>query len=72
MTNATSTQPVVVGIDGFACTGGSLPEFLAGYSDDVRLAVLSAADAGQVQQIVGPHVRPLIPHARCSVMIVHP
>ena len=52
-------------------TGGGLPGFLAGYRDDALLAVLSAADAGQIPQIVGPHERSLVPHAGCSVMVVH-
>ena len=52
-------------------TGGSLPEFLAGYRNDVRLAVVRAEDAGQLPLIVGPHGRPLLPHGECSVMVVH-
>ena len=52
-------------------TGGSLPEFLAGYRNDVRLAVVRAGDADQLPLIVGPHGRPLLPHGECSVMVVH-
>ena len=52
-------------------TGGGPPGFLAGYRDDVQLAVVSAADADQIPQIIGPHERPLVPHAQCSVMVVH-
>ena len=52
-------------------TRGSLPQFLAGYRNDVRLAVVSADDADQLPLIVGPHERPLLPHGECSVMVVH-
>ena len=52
-------------------TGGGLPGFLAGYRDAALLAVLSAADADQIPQIVGPHERSLVPHAGCSVVVVH-
>ena len=52
-------------------TGGGLPGFLAGYRDEVRLAVVCAADADQIPQIIGPHERPAVPHAQCSVMVVH-
>jgi nucleotide-binding universal stress UspA family protein len=53
-------------------TGGSLlPQFLAGYRNDVQLAVVSADGHGQLPLIVGPHVRPLLPHGECSVMVVH-
>lgn len=51
-------------------TRGSLPEFLAGYRNDVRLAVMSAGDADQLPLIIGPHGRPLLPHGECSVMVV--
>jgi nucleotide-binding universal stress UspA family protein len=50
-------------------TGGSLPQFLAGYRDDVLLAVVGADDADQLPLIVGPHERPLLPHGECSVMV---
>jgi hypothetical protein len=50
-------------------TGGSLPQFLAGYRDDVLLAVVGADDADQLSLIVGPHERPLLPHGECSVMV---
>lgn len=52
-------------------TGGGLPGFLAGYRDEVQLAVVSAADADQVSQIIGPHEQLVVPHAQCSVMVVH-
>ena len=52
-------------------TGGSLPEFLVGYQNDVALAVVSGKDADQLPLIIGPHERPLLPHAECSVMVVH-
>ena len=52
-------------------TGGSLPQFLGGYRNDVQLAVVSANHADQLPLIVGPHERPLLPHGECSVMVVH-
>jgi nucleotide-binding universal stress UspA family protein len=52
-------------------TGGSLPEFLAGYRNEVRLAVVRADDADQLPLIVGPHGRPVLSHGECSVMVVH-
>ncbi|WP_123024455.1 universal stress protein [Mycolicibacterium stellerae] len=54
-----------------AATGGGLPEFLVGCRKDVQLAVVSAADAGKVPQIIGPHGKPLVPYGECSVMVVH-
>jgi hypothetical protein len=47
------------------------PEFLAGYHNDVRLAVVSADEADQLPLIVGPHERPVLPRGECSVMVVH-
>ena len=52
-------------------TGGGLPGFLAEYRDEVQLAVVTAVDADQIPQIIGPHDRPLVPHGQCSVMVVH-
>lgn len=52
-------------------SAGGLPAFLAGYRDDVQLAVVSDADAEEVPQIIGPHEGHLVPHAQCSVMVVH-
>ena len=51
-------------------SAGGLPAFLAGYRDDVQLAVVSAADADEVPQIIGPHEGHLVPHAQRSAMIV--
>ena len=51
--------------------GGGLPEFLVGHRNDVQLAVVGSADAGQVDQIIGPHDRSLMPYGQCSVMVVH-
>ena len=51
-------------------TGGGLPGFLAEYRDDVQLAVVTAVDADQIPQIIGPHDRSLTPHGQCSVMVV--
>jgi nucleotide-binding universal stress UspA family protein len=45
--------------------GGGLPGFLVSHRDDVQLAVMSAADADQMPQIIGPRGRPLAPHAQC-------
>lgn len=56
MTHTANTQPVVV---------------LAGYRNDVRLAVVSADEADQLPLIVGPHERPMLPHGECSVMVAH-
>ena len=52
-----------------ALTSGGLAQFLAGYRDDVLLAVVSAADADQIPQIIGPHEQQVVPHAKCSVMV---
>jgi nucleotide-binding universal stress UspA family protein len=52
-------------------TGGSLAQFLAGYRDDVQLAVIGAKEADQLPLIVGPHERPVLPRGQCSVMVVH-
>ena len=52
-------------------TGGGLPEFLVEIKDrPVELAVISAADAHLLRQIIGPHHRPIVPYGECSVMIV--
>lgn len=55
-----------------AATGGALPEFLLSTSDlAIDLVVISAADADQIPQIIGPHHRPLVPSGQYSVMVVH-
>ena len=38
---------------------------------DVQLAVVSAADADQITLLIGPLDGAPIPHAQCSVMVVH-
>ncbi len=53
-------------------TGGGLPELLVekkGHA--VELAVVCAADAREITQIIGPHHQPLVPYGQCSVMVVH-
>lgn len=53
-------------------TGGGLPEFLVEKrSHGIELAVIGAADADELPQIIGPHHRPLVPYGQCSVMVVH-
>ena len=53
-------------------TGGGLPEFLVEKrSHAIEVAVLGAADANEIPQIIGPHHRPLMPYGQCSVMVVH-
>ena len=52
-------------------TDAGLAQFLAKNPEEcVQLAVVGAADADQIQPIVGPHDRALIAHAPCSVMVV--
>ena len=50
--------------------GGSVTHFLNGHDDLVSLAVVGAADAGQLAQIVGPQDHPVFRHAESSVLIV--
>lgn len=53
-------------------TAGGLPEFLVEKKDHaIELAVVCAADAREVTQIIGPHGRSLVPYGQCSVMVVH-
>lgn len=48
-----------------------LARFLAENPEErVQLAVVGAADADQIQPIVGPHDRAVVAHAKCSVMVV--
>ncbi|HEX9834353.1 MAG TPA: universal stress protein [Mycobacterium sp.] len=49
-----------------------IDRFLAEYrSDTVQLAVVGAADAHRISQIVGPHGHSLVPHGEFSVLISH-
>ncbi len=51
-------------------TGASVAHFLKSCDDLVPLAVISARDAGQLAEIVGPQVHPIFQHAESSVLIV--
>ncbi len=51
-------------------TGVNITRFLKTIDDLVPMAVVSAADAGDLAQIVGPHDHPVFPHAQSSVLIV--
>ena len=49
-----------------------IDRFLVEYrSDTVQLAVIGAADAELISQIVGPHRHSLVPHGEFSVLVVH-
>lgn len=49
-----------------------IDRFLIEYrSDTVQLAVISAADAHLISQIVGPHKHSLVPHGEFSVLVAH-
>jgi nucleotide-binding universal stress UspA family protein len=50
--------------------GGGVTHFLNSNDDLVPLAVIGAADAGQLAQIVGPQDHPVFRHAESSVLIV--
>lgn len=52
-------------------TGHNVIRFLKTIDDLVPMAVVSAADAGQLAQIVGPQNHPVFRHAESSVLIVH-
>lgn len=53
-------------------TRAGVARFLAENKDEsVQLAVVSAADAHSVTQIVGPHSHPRIAHGNNSVLVVH-
>lgn len=48
-----------------------LAQFLADNPEEcVQLGVVGAVDADQIQPIGGPHERPLVAHAQCSVIAV--
>ncbi len=51
-------------------TGVNITRFLKTIDDLVPMAVVGAADAGDLARIVGPHDHPVFPHAQSSVLIV--
>jgi Universal stress protein family len=51
-------------------TGVNVTRFLKTIDDLVPMAVVGAADAGDLAQIVGPRDRSVFPHAPSSVLIV--
>jgi hypothetical protein len=51
-------------------TGHNVTRFLKTIDDLVPMAVVGAADAGQLGQIVGPQDHPVFRHAESSVLIV--
>jgi nucleotide-binding universal stress UspA family protein len=51
-------------------TGRNVTRFLKTIDDLVPMAVVGAADAGQLAQIVGPQDHPIFRHAESSVLIV--
>jgi len=51
-------------------TGVNVTRFLKTIDDLIPLAVVGAADAGELAQIVGPQDHPVFPHAQSSVLIV--
>jgi nucleotide-binding universal stress UspA family protein len=51
-------------------TGHNVTRFLKTIDDLVPMAVVGAADAGQLAQIVGPQDHPVFRHAESSVLIV--
>jgi hypothetical protein len=52
-------------------TGASVAHFLKSCDDMVPLAVISASDAGELAEIVGPQVHPVFQHPEASALIVH-
>ena len=40
-------------------------------NDTAQLAVVGAAEAHRITQIVGPHGHSLVPHGECSVLVAH-
>ena len=51
-------------------THANLPQFLAeNRRESVHLAVIGPADTTEIQQIIGPHDRSVVPHSECSVMV---
>jgi hypothetical protein len=51
-------------------TGANVARFLKTIDDLVPMAVVGAADAGELAQIVGPQDHPVFRHAQSSVLIV--
>jgi hypothetical protein len=51
-------------------TGANVTRFLKTVDDLVPMAVVGAADAGELAQIVGAHDHPVFRHAQSSVLIV--
>jgi nucleotide-binding universal stress UspA family protein len=53
-----------------ATTPDGVGRFLAGFDGPVQLAVLGARDIDELMSIIGPHGHGILPHARCSVLVV--
>jgi hypothetical protein len=51
-------------------TKDAIAGFLAANDERVQLAVISAAEAGQLARLVGPYGHPLFRHPECSVLVV--
>ena len=46
--------------------------FLADNAERVQLAVIGSSDADEVVRLIGPHTHPILGHAECSALVVHP
>jgi nucleotide-binding universal stress UspA family protein len=53
-----------------ATTRLGLARYLQGYIGAVQLVVIDGEHANRAAQLVGPHSRPILAHADCSVLIV--
>ncbi|WP_156689297.1 universal stress protein [Mycobacterium sp. Marseille-P9652] len=51
-------------------TRAGIASFLADNDERVQLAVIGAAEAGELARLVGPSGHPLFRHAECSVLVV--
>jgi hypothetical protein len=50
--------------------GADVARFLKKHDERVQLAVIGAAEAGELAQIVGPHGHPIFHHAQSSALVV--